>query len=307
MVLRASDVFDEKSKPTPRMPQDIVSLANAVLRSLVDGGKDITQLAHETGLSKEDVARSLHYLKHSLIPPLVESTEINDRMNNNKITRHHLTADGKRNLPPPRSFDWHSPAVDPRKIDNDTTNVKKLNFVGVKHLHGFNGKVRMMANGEIVLAGQPGMIFEAIKKHAPLSADDIAKKTGIEKPRVWTMLTELVKHDLVAAKIHDSVNIYTLGKSAVIKNGAMTNATRPVSTPTDVSPPPPISVPEFSKVNKAMGERPPEDALAATLQSLIAAGYTPSDIILTLLDDMERELKELRELRNHIVGNLEGN
>ena len=301
MVLRASDVFDDRPKSTPRMPQDIVSLANAVLRSLVDGGKDITQLAHETGLSKEDVARSLHYLKRSLTPPFVESTEINDQLNNNKIIRHFLTPDGKRNVPPPRSFDWHSPAVDPRKTDGDTTNIKKLNFVGVKHLHGFPGKVRMLANGEIVLAGQLGMVLEAIKKHAPISIDEIAEKTGIAKTNLWAHLPILVKHDLAAVQENGTHRLYLLGKSAVIKNGAMTQAATP--TP-DVSPPP-ILVPEFSKVNQAMGERPPEDALAATLASLIDAGYTPSDIILTLLDDMERELNELRALRNHIVGNLE--
>lgn len=184
---------------------DLISQADKIMRCLGTGGKDIEALTLETGLGGVDIAKALHYLKHTLTPSFVETTDIHDKVNGNRIVRHFLTSEGKRNMPPPLVPTWNSPEVDPRVKKEESVSKP---FSSLKHIRGMSGKVRVTNDGKILLKGAKGSVLEVIRNEPGINMHRLVEVLDIPHQTIWAACNELVMRNLVILTKVGNQNTY---------------------------------------------------------------------------------------------------
>lgn len=272
--------------------ETFVGRADKILRCLATGGKDTKQLALATGLEEIDAAKAIHYLREQLHPPFVKTTEINDTFNGRKVIRHHLTEDGKRNLPSPEVPKWNSSDVNPRvqaekdklaKVQEALNNTKKNAFAGLKHVDGMSGKARIDAEGRIQLGGAKGAILEAVRNWPKISTQELIAQTGLHKQTVWSICSELVSRQLLEIVKDGNTSLYREIGAPV----------KPATAPKPENPPPETAVPSPAPVY-----RPAETVTDAVRALLIK--HEATDILLALVSELDAELKLMREFKNRM-------
>lgn len=262
----------------------LLAQADQVMRSLSSGGKETQQIANETGLGAVEVAKTLHYLTKQLSPPFVETIGINDTLNNRSITRHFLTEEGKRNLPPPPVPKWSAPDVDPRA--NKKREAPAKPFAALKHIQGMNGKVRVTHDGKVMLGGAKGAVLETVRAEPGLSAEEIARKTKLARPTVWNACTELVNRGLLETVKSGKANLYREVGQAIPQVIKMREEPEPIPEPVAAAPAP-------------VQEYKPADELTEAIRGLLGK-HDATDIMLALISELDAELRLMREFKNRM-------
>jgi len=266
------------TKPTtvkePGKPD--IGAAERILTLLNKRSMTRDELSYESGLGDEGTAKALNYLMVKLETPyVVKQDEIRDRINNKVIThaQYFLTAEGKKNVP-------HKAAA-------------------LKHFRGLNGKYRFDTAGNIILEGARGQVLEAIRQLKLPTQGEIQKHTGLTLTEVSIICGDLEDKLELVEYVHDGrVRRYKEKAPAKQEPRKAANDTHKVDPPN-----PQTELPDYAPtpIQKAMGEALSQDKMTTAIKGLIAAGYDPSDIIMTVLVEMGDELKSLREFHKQAM------
>jgi hypothetical protein len=261
MELKIEDIF-KTTCATDRQTD-----ANRIIRTLYDGGRDLQELTAESGLDQTATARALHYLQSDCQPPMVEKVQIKD-VRGTLLTRYFLTEHAKRLAAPRRT-------------------VKER-----VHINGINGKLSFDTDGQPIIKGKKGAVYDVIKRRGPIGADAITEALGWDINVVYLQCRDLTKMQLIEYEMEGNKRFYKISAfSQAVDSPPVTDPPLPLA--------PTIDLPLQTALDKVMGRTPPTDQLTQAVLALMKV-YDASDLVLTILSEQEAELKALREFREEI-------
>lgn len=305
MLSKLEALFTEQRKADApvSLPQNtLLEDTKLVTNALLLGAKSRDQLILDTGLGGADLAKATHYLL-SLSPPYIEKQTIRNPLGEITDCKYFLTKVGRQMSSPPPTPDWHGPDVDPRRSP-DKRMIKKAN--GTTHITGLPGHIRINPDGSLNLSGKQGMIYDYVKDHPYSTANDIAGALNIAIGTVWNIMYKLTDPK-IDAKIfdYDELGAKTNGGSCR-RYWVPGFQTKPEFKPEDViapqtlnyfkhgtdTPTPPVDP------APALPTPSPNSQLVQRVQELIRT-YGSTDVLLTIITELDKELIELRQFRQH--------
>ena len=185
-------------------------------------------------------------------------------------------------------------------------------MVGLRHFKGINGKGRIRSDGTIEFSGARGAVLDFIRANPLCSQRWIREKTGILSPQISLYCVELEKAGLIELVYDedDKIKQYRIRESAergLVKRTITHQPTMDARPPDTIAKELTLKLApqvETAALQKTMGITPSSESLSVTIRTLLQAGFEPTDIILTVMTEMESELNELRLLKNSVLTNL---
>ena len=284
----------EEEKAEDQQAQSLVANAIKVMEALAFCPKTREELNNELNLGMNGMARSLHYVCKRVAPAYVDKTTIKDTVTGKEIdTKYFLTDTGRKVLPP--SF-----------FQGQT----KTKTRGQKHIHGMVGKVARNPDGSLNLKGLQGKVYDYVKTHPYSTSKDVMKGTGLPEKGTWDLLGRLVKFKLIEftqaknSKNHTARQYFIPGfhegqspeeKEAQMMRELKSSLTKAATQPEAV----PVEESKVTLQPIGASKQPNNtDKVAKAINELLSQGYTPTDIILTVLTTVEAELANLQKLKS---------
>jgi len=281
----------EQEQAQDMQAQSLVENSVKIMETLAYCPKTREQLNTDLAMGGEEIARTLHYVTKRVSPPLVDKLTTKDSVTGQVLeTKYFLTEAGRIALPP-SFFESHSKTR------------------GQKHIPGMVGKAARNSDGSLNLKGLQGKVYDYIKTHPYSTSKDVMKGTGLPEKSAWALLGRLLKFKLIDFsqaknnKNHTTRQYFIPGfhegqspeekeqrMMRDLKKSLAKTATQPEAVAVETSRP---------QINPATIAKALDkgDTLTTSINELFSEGYTPTDIILTVLATMEAELSNLQKLR----------